>query len=160
MPAGSDFRVEFDPSQIAGFLRAVKGFDPALATATRRRLRQVGVETIEDMRRVIASGPGSGAQGIKAGISQGLKTAVRTGKRTQGVQMTATASNLRDAHKAMLRLYNKATFRHPVFGNRNVWVNQKARPYFGSVIKKHEDDMAEAVWQALEDAFDAMGAAK
>lgn len=150
--------MEFDPGMLAGFLRATKAFEPALATATRRNLRKTGVETIEDMRRVVASGPGRGRVGVKAGISAGLKTSVATGKRTQGVRIQGTAARLPEGHKPMLRLYNKASFRHRVFG-RDAWVVQPGRPFFGSTIKRHEDSMVEAILQALEDAFDVMAAA-
>lgn len=30
----------------------------------------------------------------------------------------------------------QGTFRHPVFGNRNVWVAQKARPFLNPAVKK------------------------
>lgn len=154
--AGGSFRVEFSPEQLAGFLRALKAFEPALATATRRNLRRAGDAAIADMKSTVASGPGSGSVGIKSGISKGLKTAVATGKRRQGVRITGTAANLPEGRKPMLRLYNKASFRHPVFGSRDSWVVQRGRPYFGSVIKRHEDDMVEAVMQALEDAYETM----
>lgn len=157
--ADSDFRVEFQPEQFAGLMAALKAFEPKLATATRRRLRQAGDDTIADMRSVVAGGPGAGRVGVKAGIRAGLKTAVATGKRKQGVRLTGTASRIPSGHGSMLRLYNKASFRHPVFGS-GTWVVQGGQPYFGSVIKRHEDALTEAVWQALEDAFDAMGAAR
>lgn len=159
MAEGSDFRAEFDPSQFRGFMAALKAFEPTLATATRRRLRLAGVETVDDMKRVIASGPGRGRVGVQAGIVAGLSTAVATGKRQQGVRIRGTAARIPAGHQPMLRLYNKPSFRHRVFG-RDVWAVQSGRPYFGSVIKRHEDAMVEAVWTALEDAFDAMEATR
>lgn len=155
MAEESAFRVEFNKEEFAGFLRALKAFEPALATATRRNLRHVGDETIADMRSVIAGGPGSGRYGVQAGIQAGLKTAVATGVRKQGVTLSSRGTGLPDNRKPMLRLYNKPAFRHPVFG-RGTWVVQRGQPYFGSVIKRHEDAMTESVWQALEEAFDKM----
>ncbi len=154
--AESDFWVEFDPAMFRGFMAAVKTFEPALATATRRRLRQAGTETIDDMKRVVASGPGRGRVGVKAGIAAGLSTAVATGKRTQGVRIRGTAAKLPEGHQAMLRLFNKRIFRHRVFG-RDVWAEQKGRPFFGSTIKRHEDNMTNAVRAALEDAARQIG---
>ena len=156
MPDQSDFRAEFDPAMFRGFMAAVKAFEPALATATRRRLRETGKDTIEDMRRTIASGPGSGRTGVRAAISAGLRTAVVTGKRRQGVRLTGTAAKLPESRKPMLRLYNKPTFRHRVFGS-DTWALQRGRPFFGSTIKRHEDAMSEAVWAALEDAARQIG---
>lgn len=133
-------------------MRGLKAFEPNLATATRRNLRHVGDETIAAMRGRVGAG-GS----VRAGISAGLRTAVATGKRSQGVRLTGTASKIPQGHKPMLRLWNKASFRHPVFGT-NKWVQQSGRPFFGSVIKEHEDQMVEAVWQALGEAMDKIAA--
>lgn len=155
--ANEDFRLEFEATQLASFLRAMKAAEPALATATRRNLRRAGDDTIADMRRTVASGPGSGRTGVQAGISRGLRTSVATGKRTQGVRLTGTAAQIPEGHKPMLRLYNKASFRHPVFGT-DTWVSQAGRPYFGSVIHRHENEMLESVWQALEEALEKMAA--
>ncbi|MBN9607854.1 MAG: hypothetical protein BGO26_10285 [Actinobacteria bacterium 69-20] len=155
----SAFRVEFNKEEFAGFLRALKTFEPALATATRRNLRHVGDETIADMRSVIAGGPGSGRYGVQAGIQAGLKTAVATGKRQQGVKISSTGAGLSPDRKPMLRLYNKSTFRHRIFGS-DKWAAQSGAPYFGSVIKRHEDEMVEAVWKALEEAYDKMAETK
>lgn len=152
--AESAFRAEFDARQLAGFLKALKAFEPDLATATRRNLRRTGVETIADMRSVVGSGGPA-----RAGISAGLKTAVATGKRSQGVKIQGTAARIADGHKPMLRLWNKSSFRHPVFGTGK-WVMQSGRPYFGSTIKRHEDSMVEAIMQALEEAFEKMAATK
>lgn len=159
MADDSDFRLEFDPGMFAGFLRALKAFEPALATSTRRNLRRAGDDAIAEMRSVVASGPGRGRIGVQAGIQAGLKTAVATGKRKQGVRITGTAARIPGEHKPMLRLYNKASFRHRVFGS-DAWVVQGGQPYFGSVIKRHEPDMVDAVLKALEDAFDKMVATK
>ncbi len=157
--AESDFRVEFDPAMFRGFMAAMKTFEPSLATATRRRLRQAGAETIDDMKRVVASGPGRGRTGVRAGIAAGLSTAVATGTRQQGVRIRGTAAKIPEGHKPMLRLQNKVSFRHRVFG-ADTWVVQTGRPFFGSVIKRHEDEMVEAVWSALEDAYKAMEATR
>lgn len=34
---------------------------------------------------------------------------------------------------------NAATFRHPVFGNRDVWVTQKARPFLRPAVESHRE---------------------
>lgn len=134
-------------------IAAIKEVDPKLATALRRRLRRAGDETVADMRGVVQAGPGSGRIGIRTGIASGIKTTVATGKRRQGVRIQASASALPAGRKPMLRLQNKASFRHPVFGRTaNKWVVQKGGPFFGSTIRRHEDQMRAAVLEALNDA--------
>ena len=90
---------------------------------------------------------------MRAGIEAGLRTSVVTGKRRQGVRMSGTAARIPQGHKAMLRLLNKASFRRRVYGSPHAWVVQHGRPYFGSVIKRHEDEMVDAVLQALDEAM-------
>ena len=43
-------------------------------------------------------------------------------------------------------------FRHPVFGNREVWVSQNTRPYLWPAVRGRARDMRAAVEQAFEDA--------
>lgn len=44
--------------------------------------------------------------------------------------------------------------RHPVFGNRNVWVNQDLRPYLLPAILKNERKIAELVVAEVNKAFE------
>ena len=45
-----------------------------------------------------------------------------------------------------------AYFRHPVFGNTEVWRSQKTRPYLWPAVRGREADMRRSVGQAYEDA--------
>jgi rhodanese-related sulfurtransferase len=40
-------------------------------------------------------------------------------------------------------------FRHPVFGNRDVWVSQQARPFFMPNVEKHREKVLDAIETAL-----------
>jgi hypothetical protein len=44
------------------------------------------------------------------------------------------------------------TFRHPVFGNREVWVAQAARPFFYRAVQDNADAVVEALGDAIEQA--------
>jgi hypothetical protein len=44
------------------------------------------------------------------------------------------------------------TFRHPVFGNREVWVSQAARPFFYRAVQDNADAVVEALGDAIEQA--------
>jgi hypothetical protein len=41
-------------------------------------------------------------------------------------------------------------FRHPVFGNRAVWVSQPARPFLTPVAKANESKLADAMLKAVD----------
>jgi hypothetical protein len=80
-------------------------------------------------------------------------------KRSAGARIVTSASRLPSAHKGLLNVYNKKSFRHPVFGDKDVWVAQEGRPYFGSVILKAMNDaVANEIFSAIDDAVKAAGA--
>lgn len=48
-------------------------------------------------------------------------------------------------------------FRHPVFGNRKVWVYQRARPFLFPAARAHRDDARRRVAEAVDEAARAHG---
>lgn len=49
------------------------------------------------------------------------------------------------------------TFRHPVFGNRSVWVPQRARPFLIPAVRAGRDRIIGAVEEAINDAAGSAG---
>lgn len=141
--AGDGIRVEFDQKD---FARMVKSFPPALQKSLRKRLRGVGKVITDDMKRVVGSGD------MRSQIGSGIRTLIRTGKTVQGVLIESTGRGLSSGRRGMHRTWNKPTFRHPVFGNRDAWVSQSGNPYFGSTIARHADEARAAVVEALDEA--------
>jgi hypothetical protein len=45
------------------------------------------------------------------------------------------------------------TFRHPVYGNRESWVDQKAQPFLGPAVEATEPAFLEAALLAVDNAF-------
>jgi hypothetical protein len=60
----------------------------------------------------------------------------------------------------MLKALNTASFRHPLFGDKEHWYDQPGRPYFGAVLKRHQPEMVKAIESALDDAVKALGGRK
>lgn len=140
------FRAEIDPANLRALLASVKAFDKNLATGLRRTLRQQGQSAIQDMRGVLGGGEVGGA------IGAGIRVQIQTAKSRQGIRIQATTSKMPSGKEPLVKAFNKATFRHRVYGG-NVWVNQSGRPYFGSVIYKHRDEIRSGVEAALADAL-------
>lgn len=76
---------------------------------------------------------------------------IRAGAKVAGVQITTTGAKLPPGKRAMVRAYDKRSFRHRVFGE-NVWFTQEGRPYFGSVLTPHARQMHAGMEHALIDA--------
>jgi hypothetical protein len=141
-----DFRMEVDPRNLRAIVQAAKQFDAALGRNLRRQLRQAGQGAITDMRGVLGGGA------IGGGIGRGIRLEVQTSKARQGVRIRATGSGLPGDKRPLVKAFNAPSFRHPVYG-MPVWVDQPGRPYFGSVIVKHRDQIRESVETALGDAL-------
>lgn len=149
-----------DAADFGAILKEVKAFDKRLGLDLRKQLRKAADPAVADVKAVLRQPtPGRGRQskGVRAALIAGTSVRVLTGKRTQGVRIVTTAARLPEKHKPMLRLYAKTSFRHPVFGDRGVWVTQQGRPYFSAVIRGKKDTIAAAVGRALEDAADTIG---
>lgn len=132
-------------------LRDVKAFEPKLATALRRNIRNAAKAAADDAKAEVIKG-GASKTGLRAGIARGIRVSISTGKRTNGVRITSTGAGLDASRKPMVKAYNTATFRHPTFGDTNNWQQQSGRPYFGSVIAAHKADVQRGVEQALDEA--------
>lgn len=69
-----------------------------------------------------------------------------------GVNLTfrVRSSGLPPSQRKLVKRWNKASgWRHPVYGNRNVWVKQVGRPYFDVVISQRANDLREGVVAAM-----------
>jgi hypothetical protein len=166
--ADEDIRMEVDPNQLKALIAEVKEFDPKLATALRKQLRQIGGTIVDAMQAEVRKAPpgggsrSTGSHRTRQQIAEGLGVQVATGKKRQGVFITGSSKAMAEGRKSMPRAYNKATFRHPVFksNRRRIsvvrWVNQRGNPYFGGTIKKYEPDAEKAVMDALTEALETV----
>jgi hypothetical protein len=153
---GSEVEVRLDPKDLGRLLREAKEFAPELAKATRKRLRDVAGEGVTDVRRRLMGRTFHHDTGLASGLAAGTKVSIRTGANTAGVSIVTTGTKLPAGKQPMVRAYNKRTFRHPVFGNRNVWVTQRGRPYFGAVLDERKSSMLQAMEAALREAAETI----
>lgn len=140
-------------NRLAADLRA---FDPALLRALRKHLRAAGEHLRTEVQSAVkrpAPTSGGASVGSRAAIAAGTRVAVSFAAR--GGKVTLTSANVRGGFG---KAYNTAQFRHPVNGNRNAWVSQKGRPYFGVTINKEIDGrVKDEINQALDEAIRSLG---
>lgn len=88
----------------------------------------------------------------RAGFSKRIPGTIKVRVGSGGsVKIVAGGSNAPDAAP----LENKGregTFRHPIPGNREKWVNQQARPFLAPALDAHRDEVAAAIESAVADA--------
>lgn len=131
----------------------------ALRTALRRRIRDAGKVAAADSKRTVLQPPlqvsrhRSRSRGLRSGIAAGITVKVLTGNTQLGVAIATSGKHLAADQRPLIRDYDKAGgWRHVVFGNREVWVRQRGRPYFRSVIPRHQPQVTTAVREAMADA--------
>ena len=159
--------IRVDASQFSTLLRAAKDFDADLGRELRKSIRIVGKKAADESKAEVLKAPESAAHHRKIRTSRGLRRAIAAGIRLQiatpkagegGVRIKAGTSAVAalTGNASLARKYNaKKGWRHPVYGY-DEWVEQKGRPFFGSVIAKHKPDVAQAVEEALARAADAV----
>jgi hypothetical protein len=122
-----------------------------------RNLRQASPETWKACRvalRVAVQPVAADAQSrasYSTRIPQTVKVRVTGGG---NVKIVAGGVNAPDAAP----LENKGqpgTFRHPVFGNREVWVDQPARPFLGPAVEAHKVEVAAKLEAAVTEAIES-----
>lgn len=131
MPADAAFTLDSDWPELQ---KALRKWAPEARRAMNKAIRQ-------------------SANGIKSDAARGFKQYSNRIHKGLGVQVTQkhVAINL-SAKKAPHGPINERGGRHPVYGNRRVWVEQEPRPRLGPAVErgkpKVRDDIADAVIEA------------
>jgi hypothetical protein len=125
-----------DASQLRNLAKQLRTADARLYRAAQRSIRAVGDEVAERARR-------------NAEWSTRIPPTVTT--RASGVTSVIVRAGGAQAPEAkpLEHAGAEGTFRHPVFGNRQVWVDQPARPFLHPAALEHLQEDAEAVAAAL-----------
>ena len=70
-------------------------------------------------------------------------------RRSAGVAITVSGRKAPHA-RPLENLGRPGSFRHPVFGNRDRWVSQAARPFLFSAVAGAEEDLVRETGQVVE----------
>lgn len=125
----------------------------------RKEIREAGKPVVEDVRRAVMAVDVTSSRGGTAppDTSTGLRARVA---RATGLSITANGIRIRVSGRRMggdarlakyldASLGSYARWRHPVFGNRDVWVEQRGEPYFFNTIRNHTRDFRKAIDDAM-----------
>jgi hypothetical protein len=100
------------------------------------------------------------ARGKKhTGIRGRLAAGVKAEANGQHVRIVATMANPQEA--GLPRGFDNGPrgFRHPVYGNRNVWVQQRGGSWFREPIAHHHDEVERDLTNVLEEMAHRIAAA-
>lgn len=126
-----------DLAQISRELRKMD--DKTIIKGFRKELRKAGAPLVPavraSIRRIPSSRPYS-AQGLRGQMSRATSLQVKTTGKQASVIIRVDGRKMANRSKSVQAYMegSKQRWRHPVFGNTNVWVQQPAQPYFYKVM--------------------------
>jgi hypothetical protein len=133
MVASLELRTSKDLKRIAAELRSTG--NKQLKSEFGKELRAAARPMVPAVRRAIRQIPskrGYSADGLRGRMSKAVKLEVRTTGRDAGVRIRVDGRKMPDKQRALQSYMEglKKPWRHPVYGNKEVWVKQDAHPYF------------------------------
>ena len=146
MPGAPPFDIRFDPGQFRQLQRDLQRLAPEIRKELNKALREIAGAVAQDAKsRASWSSriPGSIAVSV-TGTKVGVKA-----KRNQAPHASA--------YEGFKNGRTSGSFRHPVYGNRNVWVQQSTRPFLAPAVAAYEERFYDAAGAAIDEAGRAAG---
>lgn len=119
-----------------------------LRKALRPRLRMAG-QVIANAARANAS--------WSSRIPGTIKVGTKFSPNREGVYIRAGGASAPHARLYELGSRSPSSFRHPVFGHRDRWVEQTTRPFLFRAAEQHVSQTTVAIENALSDAAHGIG---
>lgn len=129
-------------------------FSPELAKQMRNELRAAARLATRAVQREIKAWPTHGVKhtGLRSKVAAGVTSTVQASTRDYKLYIRQTGRALDAKQQRLPRHIDKGAWRHPVYGNRKVWVAQRGHPYYVSTIRKEWPRVLEHASQALNKA--------
>lgn len=118
----------------------VRSTSTRLDAATHSKVKVVQVR--ESIRRDRMSSRQAIAKGVSASLTQSKNGAT--------VRIVASPRFLR-SRQGFLKAYERATFRHPTFGDRDNWHEQQGNPYFNPALYGQREAIVRRLRAAMDD---------
>lgn len=140
MPLGVDWSVQggTELRRISKELRTM-GDGKEIKKRFSRDLRAAAAPLVPAVRSAIAAIPATSGDhtGLRTEMARATGLTVRTTGRQASVSIQVDGRKMPSGRKALQAYMEglKRPWRHPVFGNRDVWVTQQPHPYFFRTVR-------------------------
>ena len=125
-----------------------------LRTGLRDVLRPIANEVKVAHRSAPSRRGGARRRGgsLRAALARATRVEVRTTGRMAGARIRVDGRKMPAGQRSLPAYWEgyKRPWRHPVYGDRDAWVTQSARPTFDRTVEPHEDEADRKVEQVLE----------
>lgn len=147
------------PAEMKLLAARLKTADPALKRELRRNMRTIIAPTVARVRESILSMPSHHHGTLRAEIARTVSAS--TGITRTGVRLDILSSGRKmAAEKDRLPGFTDSArgWKHPVFGNRNVWVRERGKPgWFELTIMRSAPYAERAVQHAMDTTARKLG---
>lgn len=135
--------LRIDTSGLNDLAKALRKAAPEVSKEFGTALRAAGVLVANEAKQ-------------RAGFSSRIPGSIRV--RRSATQVKVMAGNDNAPHAAAFEHKGEpGTFRHPVYGNQDVWVAQPAHPYLTPAAEAREAETLVLVMAAVDTAFERAG---
>ena len=167
--------IEIDPTDFAKVVKDIAQVDPNFKKAVKKRLKMAAEPVVQEVKRAALSIPAKGGEAVsgrkKKGESLGLRASLANATISDvnptkkgailKIRVSTTKFLSASGRPRTLPYYmegrRKKAWRHPVFGNRENWVQQQPHPFLAVTVLPHKIAFAGQVTQALDDALKDSG---
>jgi hypothetical protein len=157
-----------DDKELIAFYKALAQFDPELKKSLRKRLLALAKPIVTEVKQAELNLPSNrelGGTRKKKGAHLGFRASLAAATKAdfngtgRGAALHVRVSTSRfltvSGRPRTLPYYmegrRKRAWRHPVYGNKDVWVSQKSKPFLGEVVSRNKPAFALAVENAVND---------
>ena len=167
--------IEVDPADFAKRVREISQVDPEFKKSVKKRLKAASEPVVEEVKRAALSIPSKNGEarvsrkkrgeslGLRVSLANATMSDVNPTKKGAILKIKVSTSKFMTSsgRPRTVPYYiegrRKRAWRHPVFGNRENWVEQKPHPFLGVTVLPHKMKFAGEVTQALDDALKDSG---
>lgn len=90
-------------------------------------------------------------------MAAGLKVSPSQSLRGSGAGLRLSAYSKGNPKRRHIRTVDRGTLRHPVYGNRDAWVNQRIKPGFWSEVLSKSEVPLKEIREAIQKTIDKLG---
>ena len=162
-----------DSAEFKAFYKAMTKVDPEVKKSIRKRLMDAAKPIVEEVKQAELNIPATREAGEtrkKKGATLGLRASLANATKADfngtskgaavHIRVSTTKFMAASGRPRTLPYYmegrRKRAWRHPVFGNREVWVAQSSHPVLAPTVLQHKEKFAKEVTEAVMDALQAV----